>query len=176
MVTVSDDVRERILSYVKHQVAKGPDGIRDAIQKGHEQLLGSIDGLSEEQATFKSAPDDWNVLEVLRHVQESKRSIARRCVALAGGETPAAIGAIGTIAQEPFSSLADARSALDSGHQELLAFVGTVSSETDVEATYPHPWFGPLNGLEWAAFQRVHDGDHASQIDQIRAAPAFPAA
>lgn len=169
MATVSNDLRERLLSYVRHQVAKGPDGIREAVQKGHDQILELIDGLSDEQAKFKSGPDDWCVLELLRHVEESKRGTARRCVQLARGEHPPAIEVVGTIEQPPFASVAEARAALDGAHRALLDFVASISPETDVESTSAHPSFGPLNCLEWAVFERVHEGDHVNQIEQIKA-------
>ncbi len=58
MTTDQDELRERIISYVRHQVGKGPEGIRQAILKGYDQLHGLIDGLSEEQAAFMPSPDD----------------------------------------------------------------------------------------------------------------------
>ena len=176
MVTVTDELRERLLSYVSHQVSRGTDSIKSAVEKGQTQLFGVIDGLSEEQAAFKPDADTWSVVEVLRHVEESKRGIARICGSLARGEVPAPLGTVGSIDDPPFSSLAEARTVLDASHQELLAFVDTVLPETNVAATYAHPWFGPLNCQEWAVFQRIHDGDHAEQIEQVKAAPGFPTA
>ena len=176
MTTAQDDVRERVMSYVRHQVGKGPEAMRSVIQKGHDQLLAAIDGLSEEQAKFKAGPDEWSALEVLRHAEESKRGIARRCVQLARGESLAALTASGTIAQEPLSSLAEARSAVNDAHQDLLAFLDTISPETNLEAKFEHPAFGAFNCQEWAVFQRPHDGDHAEQIEQVKAAPGYPTA
>ena len=174
MVTVTDELRERLLSYVSHQVAKGPESIRGTIQKGHDQLLGVIDGLSEQQAAFKPDADTWSVVEVLRHVVDAKQRNVEWCAALARGETIAAAAQPGRTGDE-LPSLAEARSALDAAHDELLAFVATLSPETNLEARFEHPIFGPLNCQEWAVFQRVHDGDHAQQVEQIRAAPGFPA-
>jgi len=74
-----------------------------------------------------------------------------------------------------FGSLEEALAAFQSGFEELLAFVGTLSADSNVEARFDHPFFGPLNCREWAVFQRVHDGDHAQQVEQIKAAPGFPA-
>ena len=175
MATISTEMRERLLSYVSHQVAKGPAGIRETLQKGHDEILSLVAGMSDEQAKFKPSPDDWCVLEVLQHVIESQRSIARRCAELARGEQPAPIGRIGTIEQEPYQSLAEALAVLDAGHAQLLAFVDTISPETNLEAAWAHPWFGPLNCAQWAVFQRVHEGDHAGQIGQITSASGYPA-
>ena len=170
MVTISDDVRERLVSYLKHQAGKSPQAIKELVQKGHDQLLDRFDGLSEEQATFKPEPDVWSVVEVLQHAAPAKRSVANLCVTLARGATPERGGGDTT-----YASLAEARSALEAAHMELLAFVDGLSPDVNVEARFEHSFFGELNCLEWAAFQRVHDGDHAGQIDQIRAATGFPA-
>lgn len=170
MATLPDELRERVVSYITHQGAKEPGAIRDVIQKGHDQLLSLIDGLSEEQARFKPGADDWSVFELLRHVVQSKRGVAGVCAALARGETPPSFEGDSVA----LTSLAEARSALDAAHEELLAFVDALSPEANVETRYEHPFFGPLNCREWAAFQRVHDADHTQQIEQIKSAPGFP--
>ncbi len=181
MTTAPDEVVSRVKSYVEHTVSKGQESIREAVQKGHEQLFGLLDGMSEAQATFKPGPDDWCVLEVLQHVVTAKRGIARLCVTLARGETPRGIGGEGEdeeqdgVMRDRFGSLADARSAAETAHHELLAFVDSLSPETHLEAHYAHFLFGALNSREWAAFQRVHDADHTNQIQKIKDAPGFPA-
>ena len=179
-MTTDQEVRERVRSYVGHQAAKEPAAIRQLVQRAHDQLLGLIDGLSDDQASYKPGPDEWCILDVLRHVEESKRGIAAIAAALAQsetpGQTPTELGRIGTIESAPFSSLAEARSALDASHGELLAFIDTIASQTNLEASSPHPWFGEHNCKEWAVFQCLHDRDHAGQIEQIKSAPGFPAA
>jgi amidohydrolase len=170
MATIPDEMRERVLSYITHQAVKEPASIRDVVQKGHDQLLGLLDGLSEEQARFKPGPDDWSVLEVLQHAAPSKRSVARLCAALAQGETPEREDG-----GAEYASLAEARSAFEAAHEEMLASIAALSSDSSVEARRDHPFFGSLNCREWAVFQRVHDGDHAQQIEQIKGASGFPA-
>ena len=173
MVTVTDELRERLLSYVSHQVAQGPEAIQNAVRKGQEQLLGVMDGISEEQASFKPDADTWSVVEVLRHVVGAKQRNVAWCTGLARGETIAGAAQPGRTGAE-LPSLAAARSALEASHGELVAVVASFSPETNLEARYEHPWFGPLNCQEWAVFQRIHDGDHAEQIEQVKAAAGFP--
>ena len=175
MVTVTDELRERLLTYVSHQVSRGPDSIKSAVEKGQKQLLGVIDGLSEEQAAFKPDADTWCVVEVLRHVVDGKRRNAAGCAALARGEVRRGEAKTGRTGEE-LSSLAAARSALEASHGELVAAVASFSPATNLATRYEHPWFGPLNCQEWAVFQRIHDGDHAEQIEQVKAAPGFPTA
>ncbi len=172
MTTDQDELRDRISSYIAHQAAKEPDAIKNLLQKGQDQLLSLIDGLSEEQASFKPGPDEWSALEVLRHVVGSKRGVARRCSVLARGEASASFEPADEVGA--FGSLSEARGALDAGHRELLSSVGALAPDANVDVTFDHPFFGPLNSPEWAVFQRVHEGDHAGQIEQIRAASGFP--
>ena len=173
MVMPAAEIRERVVAYVKHNAAKDPQAIRDVVQKGHDRLAALLDGMTEEQARWKPDADTWSVLEVLRHVVASKRGTARLCAMLARGDARDGAAVLGEQGAE-LPSLAQARAELEQSHRALLDFVATISPETDLEATFDHPWFGPHNCREWAAFQRVHDGDHAGQIEQITSAAGYP--
>ncbi len=62
MTTVPDDVRERLVSYLKHQASKGTEDIKDAVREGHDGLVSVLDGNSEEQARFKPTEEVWTVI------------------------------------------------------------------------------------------------------------------
>jgi hypothetical protein len=180
MTTEQLAMADRIRSYIQHNATKEPGSIRDMVQKGHAQVTALIEGLSPEQVTFKPSADDWSVLETLRHVVAAKRGVARACARLARGEKIEGLGAEGQeqdgVMGREYASLGEARQAMDAAQADLLAFLdGLASSKPNVEARFNHFIFGDLNCLEWAVFQRVHDGDHANQIEQVRAAPGFPA-
>ncbi len=174
MTTEQDTARERITSYIVHQAKKEPDSIKKLVQKGHDQLLSQMEGLSEQQATFKASEDDWSVRELLRHAVQAKRGVVRTCQSLAQGEAREGSAEPGRVTGE-LPTLAEAGAELDAAQDDMLAFLDGISTETNTEATFGHPFFGPLNSREWAAFQRVHDGDHAQQIEQIKASAGFPA-
>ena len=169
---------ERLTGYIQHNATKDNTALRDLVQQGHDQLLGLLDGISETQAQFKPAPDVWSVLELLGHVVTAKSGVARICARLARGETPTNRGAEGEeqdgVTRDRFASLAEARPALEAAHKELLAFIDGPLASANTDARFKHFVFGNLNCREWAAFQRVHDGDHAQQIEQIIAAPGYP--
>ena len=174
MVSVPDDVKDRVLSYISHQSEKEPEAIAGVVEQGHHQLVGLLDGLSDKQAAFKASAEDWSVLEVLRHVVGSKRGVARRCSVLARGEASASFEPADEVGA--FASLSEARAALDAGHQELLSSVRALTPDANVGVTFDHPFFGALNCREWAVFQRIHEGDHAGQIEKIKAAEGFTVA
>jgi hypothetical protein len=52
----------------------------------------------------------------------------------------------------------------------LLAAVRELPDMPNTDLKLPHPFFGPLNALEWAGFQRVHDTDHIQHAQKILAA------
>ena len=176
------DVRERITGYIKHNATKSNQAVLDLVQAGHKQLMGLVEGLSDEQATFKPSAEEWSVLDTMQHVVAAKKGVARLCEALARGEEPGGIGGEGEDTQKQdgvtgrtYASLADAVEGAVGAHDELVAFVNKVSDESNTEVTHDHFLFGALNCREWAVFQRVHDGDHAGQIEKIKAADGFPA-
>jgi len=176
-----EDVRERVRSYLVHNATKELGELRDLVQKGHDQIMGIAAGLTASQATFKPAPDEWSVLDCFQHVVAAKKGTARLAATLARGEQPPGIGGEGEetrrqdgVTGTRYATLDEARAAAQAAHEELLAFLDTAASTANLEATYPHFLFGDLNCLQWAAFQRVHDGDHAGQIERIIAAPGYP--
>jgi hypothetical protein len=181
MTTVPDDEVTKLVSYLKYQAEKEPEAIREFVQGSHDSLLGILDGITEEQAAFKPSADVWSVLEVLDHVVTAKREVCRLCTGLASGKTYDGVGpeeeratVQDGLSRVHFESLDDARSAAETEHAGLLAFIDGISPETNVEARYKHFIFGALNCREWAAFQRVHDLDHRNQIEQVKAAPGYP--
>lgn len=173
-MTLPDEVRERVVSYISHQAQKDLGAIRGLIEDGRGRLLAQLDGLSEEQAAFRPGADQWSVVEVLRHVAAAERWAAGIAAGLARGRSPDDERRAGDQGTEAVASLADGRRTIEESHREMLAVVDALPAEPDAQATADHPFFGPLTCKQWLVFQRVHDLDHCGQIEQIRAAPGFP--
>ncbi len=171
---VSEDIRERVVSYLKHQGAKEAPDIRALIERERTRLLDLLDGLSDAQAFWKPQPDEWSIKDVLRHLLNSERLVVGIVTSLAAGVLPEDEIRPGLQDPQELVSLEDIVERLRGERQRLLAFLDSVSPSADLSATFPHPWFGPLNCKEWAAFQRIHDSDHIGQIEKIKAAPGFP--
>jgi hypothetical protein len=180
MTTVPDEMVQRIIGYIQHNAKKDGAAVRELVEQGHAQISGQLAGMSEAQGAFKPAPGEWSALELMAHVVTAKRGVARICARLARGEEVSRFGGEGEeqdgITGGGFASLAEARAAMDAAHAELLAFVDGGLPGADEAARYRHFLFGDLNCREWAVFQRVHDGDHANQVEKIKAAPGYPAA
>ncbi len=179
---LQSDVRGRVGGYIKHNAKKSNEAVLDLIQHGHKQLMALIDGLSDEQATFKPSAEEWSVLDTMQHVVAAKKGVVRLCEALARGEKPGGLGGEGEDTQKQdgvtgrtYATLAEAVDAAVAAQEELAAFVNDVSDDSNTELTYDHFLFGALNCRQWAVFQRVHDGDHGGQIEKVKAADGFPA-
>ena len=56
----------------------------------------------------------------------------------------------------------------------LFERVSEADPAARLEATIEHPFFGPLNWRETLLFMRIHDLDHAGQMQKIAAALSAP--
>jgi hypothetical protein len=57
--------------------------------------------------------------------------------------------------------------ALERDREALFARVGRAEPSTRLDVTIEHFMFGPLNWRETLLFMRLHDLDHAGQLDKI---------
>ncbi|HXH20907.1 MAG TPA: DinB family protein [Dehalococcoidia bacterium] len=170
--------RERIRSYLVSQAEKKTFAeLRPAVEEGRNALYAALDGIGEEQARFKppggEGEDAWSIHEVLRHVIQGKEGVALRVRALALGD-PARGSTPGRLVGRADASLADLVRDLQAADFALEHAVGSVEGRERLDTTAPHAFFGELNCRAWFLFQRIHDLDHARQIEKIKAMPGFP--
>jgi hypothetical protein len=176
---------ERVRSYLVSQAEKKTFAeLRPAVEQARETLLAALDGVSEEQARFKPAtalpadPGDegaWGIAEVLRHCIQNEEGVALRIRALALGD-PARGGAAGRVVGRTNATLPELVRDLKAANFALDHAVGSVEGKEQLDPTATHPFFGELNCRAWFLFQRVHDLDHARQIEAIKADPRYPQA
>jgi uncharacterized protein (TIGR03083 family) len=173
---VTDDVRQRLVSYMEHQAKKDLPAMLGLIEESRARLLAALDGVNEEQAAFRPGPDQWSIADVLRHVTAAEESVARVVGSLASGEAPEGRRDTGSQTAEEGQPLAALVERLRGARASLLEAVRGWPASPDLEARFEHPFFGLLNCKEWLAFQRVHDADHIGQIEQIKGAGGYPGA
>jgi hypothetical protein len=171
---VTEDARQRLISYLGHQASKGVPVLVELIEEQRATLLGLLDGVSEEQAAFRPAPDQWSIADVLRHVIAAEEGVARIVESLARGAIPEGRRDMGSQIRDEGQPLAALVERLRAARADLLARVRGWPASPDLAATFEHPLFGPLNCKGWVAFQRLHDADHISQLEQIKAAEGYP--
>ena len=171
---VTEDARQRLVSYLGHQASKDVPVLVELIEEQRGRLLGLLDWVSEEQAAFRPALDQWSIADVLRHVIAGEEGVARIVESLARGVVPGGKRVIGRQTPEEGQPLAALVERLRAARADLLARVRGWPASPDLTATSEHPFFGPLNCKGWVAFQRLHDADHIGQLEQIKAAEGYP--
>ncbi len=173
---VTDDVRERVLSYIRHNAAKSPAAVATLVAANQQQLLALVQGVGEEQATRRPAEGEWCVRELVRHVIASQSRVADLVSRLAQGRQPEGRGGIGMMNEDDGRPYAGLVEELRVANARMLESIGGLTAAADLSAVARHPFFGDLNCREWAVFQRVHDADHIQHVRKILDVVAPPPA
>ncbi len=168
------EVRDRVTSYIQHQGAKSPDAILELVRTSQQRFLDVVSQLDDEIAARKPAPDEWSVRELIRHVIDAEQSVALLVRHLSRGERPPGGGGAGRMVEDTGQPFREFVTRLRGANTELLDQIRSLPAGPDLEMKAPHPFFGPLNGKEWAAFQRVHDEDHVQHAQKILAVVTGP--
>ena len=118
----------------------------------------------------RPATDEWSANEVMAHVVTAGARFAERITGVLDGHPPGAPvadvierGAAEHTAQEWWSIFAAAR-------ETLFARVLHADPAEHPERVIEHPFFGALNWREALLFLRLHDLDHAGQLQKIASA------
>ena len=170
-----EDVVERVRSYIQHQGSKSPDAIADLVAAGQLKLLDAIAGIDDERAACHPAEGEWSLRELMLHVVAAEGSVAGMIAKISAGEVLKASDpkrAIGMQRADDGLTFGMLLEELRAVNVRTLDAVRAIPASADLDVKPPHPFFGPLNVKEWAAFQRVHDEDHAQHALKILAATA----
>jgi hypothetical protein len=167
------------------------------LTRSRQTLLEAIEGVTENQARWKPAPDRWSILEYVEHlaisddslielVQRSLKTPARpetedqrREREQKIRETPMPRGvnrAPETLRPAArFKSLAEALAGFEAARERTLEY--TVTTKDDLRSHFsPHTVLGPLDGYQWLTGNAHHAESHAGHIREIREMADFPAA
>ncbi|MFI5242887.1 MAG: DinB family protein [Gemmatimonadales bacterium] len=173
---VSQDIQDRREAYLEIMHAHGtksPAEISASIRETQSQLLDVLNGWSDADALWKPAPAEWCIRDLALHAMFTERLVAKLVHYTARGAFPPAADLAGAgIGMMPADDGRAYRQVLDdlrAANDALIETVGELRGEPDVKTQATHPFFGPLNCLEWAGFQRVHDLDHIQHAEKIRA-------
>ncbi len=165
---VNDDVRARVTSYIQHQGTKSPEAIADLVRTSQQRYIDLISGLTDATAAKKPADDEWSLRELTRHVVTTERFVTNLIAHTARGEEPPPRpGGLGMTVDDdarPFSAWV---AELQDANEKMIETILSIGESPDTTIAPAHPFFGPLNCREWAAFQRVHDEDHVQHGGKI---------
>ena len=171
-MTQSTDIREQALAYMRHQAAKSMGDLAVLMERTAAECARCLEGLSEEQAIFKY-DEEWCVKEVLGHMLESGKGVNREIANLVEDNAPSREARMGLVSEagRPIEELRQALANLWSVTGRLVA---SLPEGDNLDRTWQHPFFGPLNFKEWIAFQRLHAMDHVQQMEKVKAHPDYP--
>ena len=174
---VSADIqgrRDEYLQIMHDHGAMPPAQIVESVRASQAEFLAVLTAIPEEQALRKPAPDEWSLRELALHAAFTERLIGKLIHHAARGEAPPRAdlegAGIGMMPSDEGQAYAAILADLDRYNAALLDAVRALPEAPDLEFRIPHPFFGPLNCLEWAGFQRVHDTDHIQHAQKIIAA------
>jgi DinB family protein len=166
----------------------------ELLLKSEQEMLQAIDGLTDQQWTFKPAPERWSVGEVVEHIVLADALLFDTAVKALDGRLDEGWSA--TLAKTDVlrkalpnrSRRVDApaaikpqqvmtRTALVSRFKEQRAKALAFARETDKPLkahTAPNPFFGSLNAHQWLLYIPLHHGRHNQQIAEVKASSGYP--
>ena len=127
---------------------------------GEKRLVKRLRGM-EDNSRF------WSVAMAVEHLIIADNAVRGVILALANGKTDLPESTIKDMKPNP---LVDPTGLLARFEQTSQKFVNTASTakiDAFPQATYAHPWFGPLNARKWLSFAAPHQRVHRQQIEEI---------
>jgi hypothetical protein len=180
-----------------HMTAEERAKVLGWLEDSHKQWAASLDGVSDAQWKWKSAPDRWSVGEVAEHIVLAEASQFAKVKAALGSpaaadwesktkgkteiiemimaprlgkaQAPEPIVPTGTMTR------AEALKKFEAQRVEILKF----ARETDAPlkehlAPHPMPVFDPLNAYQWLIYIPLHNLRHEKQIAEVKATAGYP--
>jgi len=167
------DEAKRIRSYLQAQGAKlPPAALVDRVQAAMDDLRLALDAVPADRMAERPAPDDWSADEVMAHVLDSGAHFATSITRAIDGEAGLALRERTGSGAAPHHTAAEWSARLRAERQPLFDRVLRADPGAHLEPVIEHPFFGMLNWREAVLFLRIHDLDHARQIQAVAAALA----
>jgi hypothetical protein len=109
----------------------------------------------------------WSVAMTLEHLIIVSDLMRQAVILLSSGTKPQET--IGTADVKPEKTV-DPEKIIEKFEKMSAQFLQeTTAANVDAfpKLTHPHPWFGPLNALQWLIFAPLHENIHHKQIEEI---------
>ena len=167
------DEEKRIRSYLEAQGAKlSPAAIIDKVRAAMADLRAAAEAVPAARFTERPAAGEWSANEVMAHVAAAGAYFGG-CIASALDGTPPLprMKDQGTVGA-PARSAAEWSALLARDREALFERVLGADPLANLERPIEHGMFGTLNWRETLLFMRLHDLDHAGQLEKVAAALA----
>ncbi len=162
------------------------------LERTRTLMLSAIDGVEEEQAKKKPAPERWSVLECVEHLaltergifaamqanlkapesSEAERAKTRGKAEVLGQFMPdrsrKATAPVEVAPRGEFKTLAAARAAFEAARKATIDFVATTDLPLHSHVT-KHFAFGELDVYQWFVLMAGHVERHTRQINEVKA-------
>jgi uncharacterized damage-inducible protein DinB len=162
----------RIRSYLTAQAAKqAPAQIVDRVRAAMAELHAAALAVPATRFNDAPAPGEWSANEVMAHVVESGQHFGGAVIRMLAGEPPGTPRDVAARDTSP-RPLETWWARLEQDRTALFERVLGAEPTARLDATIEHPFFGPLNWRETLLFMRLHDLDHAGQLQKVAAALA----
>ncbi len=111
---------------------------------------------------------NWSVYMTLEHLQIVNTVISETVESLTVGRVP--VEKASTAAVKPHVGISEEiLTPYRESCMRLVEWLGAAETDLKTNATYSHPWFGPLSAAGWMTLSWVHMGIHRRQIEAITA-------
>jgi hypothetical protein len=165
------DEQLRIRSYLQAQGAKlAPSELVERVRGAMGQLREALLAVPAARFTERPAAEEWSANEVMAHVVTAGARFAERIVGVLDGAAPG--GAVPDVLERGVPEHTAERwfSIFGSEREALFTRVLRADPAEHPERVIEHPFFGLLSWRETVLFLRLHDLDHAGQLQKIAAA------
>ena len=163
----------RIRSYLVAQGAKlGPAAIVEKVEAAMADLRAAALAVPAARFGERPEPEEWSGNEVMAHVLAADRYFGGGIQRLLAGQGPPPRPAGRGVEDAPQRTAEAWCGALAEQRQALFAAVLAAEPAGAADQRIEHPMFGPLTWRETLLFTRLHDLDHAGQLQKIATALA----
>jgi len=167
------DEQLRIRGYLQAQGAKlSTADLVERVRVAMGQVHEAVTAVSAARFNERPASDEWSANEVMAHVVTTGARFAERITGAIDGRVPGAAVADVIEHGAPEHTPEEWWSTFASGREALFARVLSADPAAHLERVIEHPFFGALNWREALLFLRLHDLDHAGQLQKIASALA----
>lgn len=166
----------------------------DHLNKTRADLMAAVQGLSEAQLNFKTAPDRWSVLECVQHITLASQGLYGFVQQTA--KTPNDSGFKSSVKDDQFITMVEDRShkvqaaepfkpvhslyttldetlkAFNAGRDSLITYVNTTND--DLRNHIADMPFGKVDGYQLILLISAHTNRHTQQINEVKTDPGFP--
>ena len=165
------DEEKRIRSYLEAQGAKlSPAAIIEKVRAAMADLRAAAEAVPPARFCERPAADEWSANEVMAHVLAAGAYFGAGITnVLSQAPPPPRMKDQGNVGA-PTRPAAEWSALLARDREALFERVLSADPLAHLERPIEHGMFGPLNWRETLLFMRLHDLDHAGQLQKITAA------